>query len=266
MDASPPEKHNDLYSSDEHDTDDPTEHDRNVLEKEEEQQEKLLNKSRNQGNRSGHDDKDSVKHGRRAQKKERRRLLKGTRSKNGTTDEEGKLLYEMEEGGSRDDLSSLSSSSAELDKLKDQPSESSKVRSHYLVIPDQSTHSSPEATESSKHQRFLAHHRLVPPSCLRLVPDVVQERPKAQSFYPLERHVFVRSYHYPHIARWIPSRLHPSQHHACSKLVHSQRCLTKIHASKLSERHLPQPLYSGDRSASRKSRGGGEQFLGSRSG
>ena len=220
MDQSLPEKHHDLYTSDEDDTEDPTEHDRDLLEDEEEQQEKLLTRSRELGNTNGYD-KDTVKHGRRAQKKERRRLLKGTRSKNGTTDEEGKLLYEMEEGGSRDDLSSLSSSSAELDKMKDQPPESSKVRSHYFVMPDQFTNTSPEATESSKHQRFLAHHQLVPPSCLRLVPDVVQENPKAQSFYPLERHVFVRSYHHPHIARRIPSRLRPSQHHACSKLVYN---------------------------------------------
>ncbi|KAG7008905.1 hypothetical protein G7Y79_00004g014890 [Physcia stellaris] len=127
MDQSLPEKHHDHFTSDEDDTEDPTEHDRNLLEDEEEQQEKLLTRSRELGNRTGRD-QCSVKHGRRAKKKERRRLLKGTRRKNGTTDEEGKLLYEMEEGGSRDDLSSSSSSSAELNKLNDQPSESSKRR------------------------------------------------------------------------------------------------------------------------------------------
>lgn len=169
----PEKKHHGLYSSDEDHTEDPTEHDRNVLEEEEQQQEKLSTGSRSRGDRSGGVGRQSVNHGRRARRKERRRLLKGKSRKKVTTDEEGKLLYEMEEGGSRDDLSSLSSSSAELDKLKDQPLESSKVRLHYIIILDQSGNSCPEVAKSPKHRCFLAHYRLVPPSCLRFVSDVI---------------------------------------------------------------------------------------------
>ena len=103
--------------SDEDVTEDPTEHDRTVLE-EEEQQERFLTESRSRPNRSIANDEVSLEQRRRAQRKERRRLRKSKRREKGSADEEGKLMYEMEEGGSRDSLSSSSSSSFELDHSK----------------------------------------------------------------------------------------------------------------------------------------------------
>lgn len=111
--------HSESYTSDEDDPHAiyaPTDNDRTVLE-EEEQQEKLLTRSVASSGRYEANNEKPLDEGRRARRNGRRRIRKGKRQE-GNADEEGKLMYEMEEGGSRDDLSSSSSSSTELDKLK----------------------------------------------------------------------------------------------------------------------------------------------------
>lgn len=127
-DLLPEKKYEESHISDEDDLQNPTKHDRTVLEEEdEEQQEKLLTTSSTQSGRSVGNDEAPFNQSRKIRKKERRRLRRGKRKEKGTTDEEGKLMYEMEEGGSLDNLSSLSSSSEELEKLKYQPSKTSPV-------------------------------------------------------------------------------------------------------------------------------------------
>ena len=121
--------------SDEDVTEEPTEHDRTVLE-EEEQQEKLLTESRNRPGRGISNDEVPLEQRRRARRKERRRLRKSKRRENGSADEEGKLMYEMEEGGSRDNLSSSSSSSLELDHSKYTPSSISTVCDTLRLVPN----------------------------------------------------------------------------------------------------------------------------------
>ena len=60
----------------------------------------------------------------------RRSRKRRKHARGGSRDEEGELMYEMEEGGPRSDTSSLaSSSSTELDKLNLRQSPMSKVRS-----------------------------------------------------------------------------------------------------------------------------------------
>ena len=88
------------------------ERDRTLLE-EEEEREKLLALA-GSGN------------GRRKSKKRKARARK--KKLQGNSDEAGESMYEMEEGGGREDTSSLAStSSAELDRLKFEYSSTSKV-------------------------------------------------------------------------------------------------------------------------------------------
>ena len=65
----------------------------------------------------------------------RRSRKKRKHARGGSRDEEGELMYEMEEGGPRSETSSLaSSSSTELDKLNLRQSSVSKVRSEAVEI------------------------------------------------------------------------------------------------------------------------------------
>ena len=114
------------------------EHDHEILD-EEEEREKLL---------AGENTKDaprgffSRRHrgGQAGVNKQASRGLRRSRKKmkharGGSRDEEGELMYEMEEGGPRSETSSLaSSSSTELDKLNLRQSTVSKVRSEAVEI------------------------------------------------------------------------------------------------------------------------------------
>ena len=106
----------------------PTDHDRTVLE-EEEQHEKLMTGESHDGQGKRPSDQGLLDIGRRERRKERRRQRRSKkRREKGDRNEEGMLLYEMEEGGSRGDACSLSSSSSlDLDRLAQQPAPSTKV-------------------------------------------------------------------------------------------------------------------------------------------
>ncbi len=100
------------------------EHDRSLLKEEEEREKLLTGDSAGKGLRrifSGpHSNGSKVKIGRQERRTQRRQDRRAARrKKRGRNDEEGELMYEMEEGGLRDDASSASSnSSSEMDRQK----------------------------------------------------------------------------------------------------------------------------------------------------
>ena len=102
----------------------PRECDRALLEEEEERENLLTVGGRDRGDRG------RVKIGNaESRKKNRRRKQARKRKIPGNKDGAGESMYEMEEGGGREDTSSLSSSSsAELGRLKYNYSSTSKVR------------------------------------------------------------------------------------------------------------------------------------------
>lgn len=118
-------------------------HDRRILD-EEEEREKLLTEGRTrEGPRSffGRRRKDEQSGAIQTRQEQRisRRSRKTRRNTDaGTRDDQGELMYEMEEGGTRDDTSSqASSSSAELDKLNIAPSSIARVSINYYVFSSQ---------------------------------------------------------------------------------------------------------------------------------
>lgn len=111
-------------------------HDREILVEEEEREKLLANGGRQndpapRGFFTRKQEKESpsqtdIKESRRKARRSRKRRKHG---RHGSHDEEGELMFEMEEGGPTDDTSShASSSSAELDKLNRPRSSISKVR------------------------------------------------------------------------------------------------------------------------------------------
>lgn len=115
------------------------EHDRSVLQ-EEEEREKLL--TEDDGAAKGlrrifsgsHSNGSRVKIGRQERRRQRRQERRAAqRRRKGKDNEEGVLMYEMEEGGPHDDVSSASSSdSADLDRQKMQFTLGNKVRNPYV--------------------------------------------------------------------------------------------------------------------------------------
>ena len=97
-------------------------HDRQVLNEEEERERLLTGATPRDGPRGffGRRRRDEqsgaiqTKEGRRQSRKSRRERID---TDGATRDEQGELMYEMEEGGARDDTSSQASSNLELDKL-----------------------------------------------------------------------------------------------------------------------------------------------------
>lgn len=110
------------------DLDIPTQYDRGVME-DEEQEEKLLLGESHRGRADGPAEQGLVDAGRRERRGNLRRQRKGRmRKKKGSMSEESKLMYEMEEGGSKDDVSSqFSSRSLSLDRPEQQSIASIKV-------------------------------------------------------------------------------------------------------------------------------------------
>lgn len=94
------------------------EYDRGVLEKEEEQAKLISKHSPGEGLRGGFHGRNNHDRQFRAGRRERRRKRKATKRRTGgKDDEQGELMYEMEEGAQKEDASSESSgSSTELDK------------------------------------------------------------------------------------------------------------------------------------------------------
>jgi hypothetical protein len=96
-------------------------HDRTVLEEEEEREKLLLRASPTDSLRrifgSKHDNGSSVRIGKRERRKKRKLGRRGGRRRRaGGADAEGELMYEMEEGGFRDDSNSqLSTASSDSD-------------------------------------------------------------------------------------------------------------------------------------------------------
>ncbi|KAL8696721.1 MAG: hypothetical protein Q9201_007517 [Fulgogasparrea decipioides] len=109
----------DLVLQEIHNSTELAEHDRQVL-LEEEEREELLSGKHPRGHRSFSSKNESSQGKDQGRRSTRQWSHKARRRKReGATDEAGELLYEMEEGGAKDDTSSqASSSSIELDKLR----------------------------------------------------------------------------------------------------------------------------------------------------
>ena len=112
------------------------EHDHEILDEEEEREKLLAGESTRDAPRSffgrGHKggQANMIKQASRGLRQSRKRRK---HARGGSRDEEGELMYEMEEGGPTSETSSLaSSSSTELDKLNFKQSSTSKVRSEAL--------------------------------------------------------------------------------------------------------------------------------------
>jgi len=99
------------------------EHDREVLNEEEEREELLMRGAAREGlrnffNRRRKDEQSGAIQTREARQRSRRSRRRRTNTDGGTRDEQGEFMYEMEEGGARNDTSSQASSScSELDKM-----------------------------------------------------------------------------------------------------------------------------------------------------
>lgn len=117
------------------------EHDRSVL-KEEEEREKLLTEADSAGKglrrifSGSHGNGSKVKIGKQEQRRQRRQDRKAARRRRrGKNDEEGELMYEMEEGGLHDDVSSGSSNdSSDIDRRKIQSVFGHKVKDLYIYL------------------------------------------------------------------------------------------------------------------------------------
>ena len=107
----------------------PTAHDLAVLEEAEQEEKLLAGHSYNDG-REEPSNGDLLDVGGRERRRERRRRRIGKkRRRKGDLNEDGSLMYEMEEGGSKDDAGSRSSSSSlELDIARQEHALSTKAR------------------------------------------------------------------------------------------------------------------------------------------
>ena len=124
--------------------------------------------------------------------------------KRGGKDEEGELLYEMEEGGETYDTSSqASSSSAEIDKQDSVYFSMSKVLQ--MSVPLQTW----LMLLSAPKVGFVAHHRSINSSTLRssLLRGLSSHSKLSPSTFvsPLQWHIYLRTYNHPHLPRWLPS-------------------------------------------------------------
>ena len=138
-------------------------------------------------------------------KQQRRRPHKTRKhKKGGSKDEEGELLYEMEEGGETYDTSSLaSSSSAEIDKPDSFYSSLSKVVQ--ISLPVQTW----LMLLSAPKVGFVAHHRSFNSStlCSTLLRGLSSHSKLSPGTFvsALQWHIYLRTYNHPHLPRWLPS-------------------------------------------------------------
>jgi len=148
----------------------PTEHDCGILENEEQEEKLLLEESQN-GRPGASIKRGLINTGRRERRRTLRRQQRNRKRKeDGSMDAEGKLMYEMEEGGSKDDANSKSSSSSlDLDRPVQHLSATTKV---CHLITDFATPAdgrcSASAT-SSQHQYCNDHNDSVRPACFWVV-------------------------------------------------------------------------------------------------
>lgn len=182
-----------------------------------------------------------------------------------TTDGEGKLTFEMEEGGPASDVSSqVSGSSLELDRLNGQRRPTTRVSSQDIPW----TMTCLPAVASKEH-----------PMCHYLLIDIGPSRRsyvwRIQSVESCQR----RSYrnltfewvlnlcpnHYCDISRRFPRRLLTAGHYPDLESINCGRCFTKMDAPQLSERDLPKSLYPSHGPVSRKPRNCRKYILGPRS-
>ena len=139
------------------------------------------------------------------EKKQTRRPHKTRKEKKGNgKDEEGELLYEMEEGGETYDTSSqASSSSAEIDKQDSVDSSMSKVLQMSLSVQTWLM------LLSAPKVGFVAHHRSI--KCSTPRSSFIRGLQTYSKFSPdtlvstLQWHVYLRTYNHPHLPRWLPS-------------------------------------------------------------
>lgn len=179
----------------------PTRHDRGILEDEEQEEKLLLGESHN--GRTGKSVKqDLADTGRRDRRRNLRRQRRSRKRKDrGIMGEESNLMYEMEEGGSKDDASSQSSSNSLcLDRPEQQSAGSTKVCT--LIIDSAVAtdgHCAASAT-SSQHQYCDNHNNSVRPACFWVVQKLSQVVFEASLTQSLQRNIDVCTDNHPHIS------------------------------------------------------------------
>ncbi len=179
----------------------PTKHDRGISE-DEEQKEKLLLGEPHNGRTGETVEQRLTDTGRKERRKNLRRQRRSRKRKNkGIMGEESKLMYEMEEGGSKDDASSQSSSSSlGLDIPEQQPSASTKVGSLTIdyVIPTDGRCSA--SATSSQHQYCNNYNDSIRRACFWVVPKFSQLVLKASFTKTLQRNIEICNHNHPHIS------------------------------------------------------------------
>lgn len=198
----------------------PTEHDRTVLEDEE--QEKPLVGYTNFGRRPKSNNEDSFHAGHRERRWELQRQHNAERRRGkGDKNEQGQLLYEMEEGSSRDDASSRSSSSSvDLDPVRQRPNSSTKVCTLYSLFASRLRHL-PEATpEVPQYHNRYEHISPFRPAGIWILQEFEYSTSKAFISKHLQRNVDFWPHHNSHLPRRFSSGLSPPESHTYARLLH----------------------------------------------
>lgn len=175
-----------------HDLHGPTEEDRAVLE-DEEQQERLL---------AGEDlagDQTQVDNGGRDRRRGRRKRRRNKRRDQSLKDEEGSLMYEMEEARFKDDASSQSSSSSlELDRVN----QLSKTKVYFTRVGygDSLTKRCSGPAQDMDPRNRHTDCSSVSTAPVRLIQDVRSSSHKPSRLQPVKWHLYVRSYDNSHFA------------------------------------------------------------------
>lgn len=230
----------------------PVEHDRELI-REEEERENLLSGSKSSEKHTffGRSKKAKGFTPPTSQRARRKVSHKNKKQKhNVASDEEGELMYEMEEGGPASGVSSrVSTSSVDLDKPKLDLSISNKV-THRIPRKAgifQTEISCTAPIEESCFGRDI-HHGAFPSPCLRSIQNVpISGKKQELTPHTFQWHRRIRSYHYPYLTGRFSGRLLATWTHSDLEFLHYRRRLSQVHAPKLSERHFPKPLHPCDR-------------------
>jgi hypothetical protein len=185
--------------------------------------------------------KKAVRIGKLSQKAEKRERKKGQ------NEETSALMYEMEEGIGHSSTSLRSRRSSESDEQRLRASTSQRkvyqlsVYVEVVLILDLGTEDTPVA--SSRHIRF--NRRTI--CCLTRndIPPLDPQGRQRCSRHDVQRNFSVRAYDSPDLPRWIPRRLLISQSYADPKPIRTGRHFAQVHAPKLSQRDLSEPLHHG---------------------
>ena len=178
-------------------------HDQKVLDEEEEREELLAGgtaKEASQGffGRRRRDEQSGAIKTRNETKRSRRSRKKRKEHEGVARDEQGELMYEMEEGGAGDDSSQASASSAELDKFNLAQSSMSKAG---LILVTENAKLIPFTAPEVSHlaRRCHIHCRPLRSTYVRRLHSLTKNRVKSSPLSQIQRYIHLRSYNHPHI-------------------------------------------------------------------